>query len=510
MVKLNKKSWQIILASICVVYILLRFWHLTDSCLWFDEVFSIHAAEFDWQNLFWFVARDLIHPPFFYVLLKLWIFVGGEGLFWLRFFPVLFSTIALIPFFLLCRQLKLNFPTIALALTFLAANGSLIKYAQEVRMYSLLLCLALFSMWLFARFLNVGKGFRVLTLINVLLVYTHYFGWFVVISEIFAVLFLQRIKIRQILSMFGITAISFVPWMITIFQASKINASVSQNLGWAEKPNLPTFFQFLFDLFEPFYFQELNINAGSIYLISIPLLLIIVAALVFYFLNWKSETERGKNAFYFLVFFIAIPILSALTASWILPFSIWGTRHLIIVFAPTAILAAKALSEIKIRPLKIILISLIFLLFAVALLPQMQREKATYSRCGWASLAENLPYEPPDEPAKIYVFEDETAYLFWFNLRHSEKNFQIIKVNNISGLKEDPAYFLPRGFDAVRTTDENGISGEKFWIAFRAAEFNYFQPPLQNLMKKGYKIGPPKIFPAREQTNFLVLVKKSK
>jgi len=94
------------LAAMCVLYIAARLWGLADSCLWFDEIFSVHAAEHAWNSLPWFVAQDLIHPPLFYVLLKFWIGIGGDGLLWLRLFPVLFSVIALIPFLLLGRELK--------------------------------------------------------------------------------------------------------------------------------------------------------------------------------------------------------------------------------------------------------------------------------------------------------------------------------------------------------------------------------------------------------------------
>lgn len=503
--KLNEKSWAVILAFICLVYILLRFWHLTDSCLWFDEIFSVHAALHDWQNLFWFVAQDLIHPPLFYVLLKFWISIGGENLFWLRFFSVVFSIIALIPFYLLCRQLKLKYPTIALSLTFLAASGSLIKYAQEVRMYSLLLCLSLFSMWLLARFLNVGKGIWFLTFVNILLVWTQHFGWFVVLAEVFAVLVLQRLKIRQILIMFGLTAISFAPWLVLVFQAAKINANVSQNLGWANKPNISTFFQFLFDLFEPFYYQQSNVDAASIYQITVPLLLIFVTALVFYFVNWKAETDKEKNAFYFLLIFIATPVLLAFIASWLLPYSIWGTRHLIIVFAPLAILSAKFLTKIQVSKLQTFLLALTFLLFGVAFWLHIQRGTQTFIWCAWANLAADLP---ETEAAKIYVFEDDIAYQTWFALRENITNFQIIKVNDIAELAEDKAYFLPRGFDAVRIA--NDFEGERFYMAFRAKNFDYQKPPLRILIEKGYKIGEPKVFEAQGLKAFLVLVEKKR
>ena len=138
-----------LIASICLVYIAL-FWGLTSSCLWFDEIFSVHAAEHSWNSLVSFVALDLIHPPLFYALLKIWISIVGENLFWLRLFSIVFSTIALIPFVLLCRELKLRFWTVMLALLFLAVNGPLIKHAQEVHVQPFF-CASLFSLLGFLR-----------------------------------------------------------------------------------------------------------------------------------------------------------------------------------------------------------------------------------------------------------------------------------------------------------------------------------------------------------------------
>ncbi len=510
MIKLNEKSWLIVLAAVCLVYISLRFWHLTDSCLWFDEIFSVHAAEHDWFSLFSFVALDLIHPPLFYVFLKLWISIGGESLFWLRFSSVLFSIIALIPFYLLCRQLKLKYPAVALALIIFAVNGYLVKYAQEVRMYSLLLCLSLFSIWLFARFLNVGKGIWFLTVVNILLVYTQYFGWFVVVAEVFAGLFLQRIKIRRILTMFGLTVLSFIAWIIAVASAAQSNADVSQNLGWASRPNLLTLIQFGFNLNEPFYYQASNIDAMSIWIITIPLLLLIVAAVIFYFVNWNKQSDIEKNAFYFLLILITTPILLAFLASWVLPFSIWGTRHFIIVFAPYAILLAVAFNKIQIKPLKIILLAAVAALFGMAFYLQIQRGTQPFIWCAWENFASQLPRQNSAEPTKIFVFEDDAAYLFWFALRNEDKNFQIVKVNGISELKEDKAYFLPRGFDLVQTTDTNGLNGDKFFVVFRAKEFNYLEQPLRTLIDKGYRIGEPRVFQAQALKVFLVEAEKKR
>lgn len=508
--KLNEKSRFAILAAICLVYILLRFWHLTDSCLWFDEIFSIHAAEHSWNSLLWFVAQDLIHPPFFYILLKVWIAVGGESLFWLRFFPVSFSVIALIPFYLLCRELKVNFSTIALALSFFAVCGALIKYAQEIRMYSVLLWLSLFSLWLFARFFNSERSFAALAVVNVLLIYTHYFGWFVILSEVFAVVIFQRVKLRRILMMFAAAALSFAPWIFTVWRAAQVNADFSQNLAWASKPDLRTIFQFVFDLLEPFYYQQTNLDPSSIFLVTAPLLLITILGFVFYFVNWENETDAGKRNLYLLLIFIFTPVLLAFVASWVLPFSIWGTRHLIIVFAPVFILTANALDKIKVFYLKSAALGLIFWLVGIAFLIQIARGAPVSILCAWENLAADLRQSEQNSaaPTKVFVFEDVAAYDFWFALRDRREQFQIIKVGNIPELAEDAAYFLPRGFDDVKTTDENGFAADRFYIVFRDAEWNETKPPLRNLIAKGYTIGAPQTFEAQGLKAFLVEIRK--
>ncbi|MDQ3710962.1 MAG: hypothetical protein M3388_01890 [Acidobacteriota bacterium] len=508
--KLSDKTWRVIIASIFVVYFLLRLWNLTDSCLWFDEIFSVHAAELDWQNLVWLVAQDLIHPPLFYFLLKIWIVIGGENLFWLRFFPVFFSILAVVPFLFLCRELKLNFLIIALALTFFAASGSLIKYAQEVRMYSLVLFFGLFSMWFFARFFYSGKNLWSLTLINILLVYTHYFGWFIIASEVAAILILQRTKARQILLMSAVTALNFAPWIFALLQASKINSNVAQNIGWMTKPNFAIVLQFVFDLFEPIYFEQSSADKTAILLITLPILAIVILAFGFYLAVWKSETKTDKHKIYLLLIFIFVPLLAAFVASWILPYSIWGTRHLSIVFAPTAILFAIALTKIRFWQLKTASLSLIFLLFGAAFLLQATRAEPKYIWCAWENLVLSLRQTQNEinEPTKIYVFEDLVAYHFWFALRDSDSGFRVVKVNGIAGLTEDKAYFLPRGFDEVQTINENEIEGERFFIAFRDKDWNEFAPPLQNLKAKGYQIGEPQVFESQGLKAFLLEVRK--
>jgi uncharacterized membrane protein len=506
--KLSEKSRNIIVGFICVIYVLLRLRNLTGSCLWFDEIFSVHAAGLGWREMFWFVAQDLIHPPLFYVFLKIWISIGGEGLFWLRLFPALFSTLALIPLYLLCREFKLKNYSIISVFLLIAANGALIKYTQEVRMYAVLLCFSLVSTWLFGRWTNINKGFWALFLINTALIYTHYFGWFVISCEALAAVILFRDKIEKIVLMLGVLILSYAPWVYAIWQASKINANVSQNIGWMSKPTFSVFFQFAFDLIEPFYFQTSNADSASLYYISIPLLLVVFAVSVIFLFDWKSFDETTKRNFITLVIFLKLPILLAFTASWLLPYSIFGTRHLIIVFVPLTLLMVLMIENLKSDKAKIAIFGTISFFIIISFTLEIRRKTETFIWCAWEDLAGNLPQENADQPTKVYVFEDLTAYHFWFALHEKGENFQIIKVGNIKGLPEDKAYFLPRGFYDVQTIDENSIAGDRFYVAFRAKGWNAQKPPLVDLIEKGYVAGSPQIFEAQGEKAFLVEMRK--
>jgi uncharacterized membrane protein len=490
---------------ILIGFILFRLWTLTDACLFFDEIFSLHAAGQTWGGMLWFVAQDLIHPPLFYILLKIWTSIGGESLFWVRLFPFIFSLAAVVPFYFLCRQLKLDDWATTLALFFFAVNGCLIKYAQEVRMYSVLLCLGLFSIWLFIRFLNENKGLNWLILVNILLIHTHYFGRLIVLAQLVAVLILQREKLKQILLMFGISALSFLPWAWQTWQAAQINADFQQNLGWAEKPGAATLFHFLNDLFEPFYFQQTNIERAETQLVTIPLILIFVVTGVLFLKNWKTQTE--KREFILLLIFLKLPILLAFVASWVLPVSIWGTRHLIFAFPLLMILQAIFLSKINLSRLKITLISVTMFFIGFGFLVQILLGSQKPLWCAWEDLAKDFEQNKSIEKTKIYVFEDLIAYHVWWTLK-DKQNSQVIVVKGIEGLREDKAYFLPRGFDGIKTTDENGLEGERFWIVFRDTKFSELYPPLRNLKAKGYQIGEPKIFVAQRIQTFLVEIRK--
>ncbi|CAN5207379.1 hypothetical protein BH20ACI2_BH20ACI2_21210 [soil metagenome] len=463
-------------ALVISLYAAARIWGMTGSCLWFDEIFSIHAAEHPWNSIFSFVSLDLIHPPLFYVLLKLWISIGGESLLWLRSFPVAISVIAVFPFIALCRELKLSVWTQILALFLFAVNGSLIKYAQEVRMYSLLLCLSLFSMWLFVRFVNRGVGYVPLIIVNVLMVYTHYFGWLVVLTEVGLVLWFQRTKLREALIMAAIAAAAFLPWIIAVASAALGGSDVGQNIGWMSRPGPTEIFNFVLDVVEPFYYQASSAEPSSYFVVSIPIVLLIGAAKLGYLTKERSESDRCN--FSILGAFTGIPIAIALIVSWLTPYSIWGTRHLIIAFPPMLILSAVFLTGIDNKTLSRIAATCLGVLVAIGFAVNANRLLPDYSWCVWEPLTKDWILAPhySSEPKQVFVTEELIGYHIWFAARKFPGH-KIDVIKGIPGTSGDPAYFLPRGFDEVKVIEpEAAFSASEFWVAFRDPDPDHDAP----------------------------------
>ena len=486
----SRRNWSIALIALCALYCSLRIWRITDSCLWFDEIFSVHVAEHEWGSLLWFVAQDLIHPPLFYSILKLWIGAGGESVFWLRLLPVIFACLALIPFYLLCGELKLENRVIAFALFLFAINGTFIKYAQSVRMYSLLMLLSLVSLWLFARYFNRGKNLTALAIVNLFMVYTHYYGCLVVGCEIAAVFIFQRFKWRGMAVMSGVLGVLFMPWIWFVWKASQSGSDLSQNISWILRPGFAEVGTYLIDLTEPFYFQTSSAEPASNYFVSIPLLLIFAAAAALFASRFRALSTENKRSVYFLSVFSLLPIVIVFILSWILPYSIWGTRHLIIVAGPSMLLAGTILDKFGQGRLRITFVTLIALLSTLAFVVDTTRIKQEEVWCAWEGTAmEIVSNTPGDEKAKIYTFEDLVAYHVWFATRKSDR-VEIEIINGVEGMQEDRSYFLPRGFENVNRATIDEIEDEKALLLFRTGPPGQEANLKERIKALGYLICP--------------------
>ncbi|MEK6279236.1 MAG: hypothetical protein AABN95_02680 [Acidobacteriota bacterium] len=518
----SRRSSLLWFAAIVALFAGTRLWRLTASCLWFDEIFSVHAARHKWVELFYFVAADIIHPPLFYALLKAWISLGGESLGWLRSLPALIGIASIVPFTLLCRELKLKPGEVNLALLLLAVNGYLIKYAQEVRMYSLLFFLSVCSLWLFFRYFNRAEGERkrliALFAINLLLVYTHYAGWLLVALEVVALVVWQRRSLLRFLSTVGLLIAAYLPWIYEVVKVARSGAAgqgIGENIGWVTRPGVFDLVQYLVLLNRPFLFVQSSAQAGYNLVIAVLVFLLFGLPLLAFLWNTfgRSKTDYKNTTLGALSVFFLAPVVLAFLLSWLSPYSVWGTRHLMIAAGPYAILAALALKSLRPHWIRITALSVIgcWLLLSAAVF--MFSRPTNFIWCRWEQLADQMAAAESNtaEPVHVYAYEDLVAYHLWFALNSkSNPRFKVGVVKGVDGVPEDPAYFLPRAFADISVQRNHVLSGNNIWVAFRSNRWDEARPPLNLIRSSGFQLGRVFTVKAQGQQAFLVqLVKTS-
>ena len=289
-----------------------------------DEVFSADVARMPWGAMMRAVIADVVHPPLFYVLLKLWILVGGASVFWMRLLPCILSLFMVIPLQGLCNELVLSRGAIAVVLVLATFNPFLIRYSQEVRMYSLLALLSVTSLWLFTRFLNREKDATVLGFllaINLLLIYTHYYG-FLWIGSQFVVACAWTIyhscdarphKVRRYLLSLPMLGLAFSPWALVVIRAALRKGGLQDNLAWILVPTIKDV---------AWFYQTLN---GAIPLRHTTIL----GLILFMFPVAMALRTSRRSEIAALSVFTFLPTALAFVASHILPLSVFDPRFLI-------------------------------------------------------------------------------------------------------------------------------------------------------------------------------------
>lgn len=222
-----------------------RILNIDGPALWTDEGFTYYTFTID---LFDAIIGDR-HPPFYFVTLHGWAALAGDSILSLRWWSFLPSLLTVAFAYQLGRELVRLRPGIAgmagafgvpvLAALFMALIDAENYMAQELRMYTWHVCFAAWSTLALLRYAR-HRTWRELALYVVaaaLLMYTHYFGAFVLAAHgLYALLFLRgRVRVQMIAALFTV-GLFFVPWFfgVTLQQFADeevcINCAAASNL----------------------------------------------------------------------------------------------------------------------------------------------------------------------------------------------------------------------------------------------------------------------------------------
>jgi len=214
----------------------LRLAFLGRQSLWYDEAFSLAVARADWPTFWAALLSDGVHPPGYYLLLRGGLALFGAGEFGLRFPSVLAGTLAVPLTCQLGRALGSRRWGLAAGLL-LSLNPFALWYAQEARMYSLLLCLSVAGGYAFWR-LAVRPDLRRwlgLAFVSALSFGIHYFAFVLSLAQfVYLVASLRRTHrvLRWWVAAQAAAFLTFLPWAVAIVTREGRNFGI----GWIHPP----------------------------------------------------------------------------------------------------------------------------------------------------------------------------------------------------------------------------------------------------------------------------------
>lgn len=133
----------------------LRFTELVKRDFWYDEAFTGIVVRESFAKMMEMLMND-VHPPLYYLSLKLFALFFNYNVFSLRLFSAIFGFASVVLVYLLAKRLFGK--KAALYSSFISAISPLaIQYSQEARMYSMLVFFILIATYFFVLALETGK-----------------------------------------------------------------------------------------------------------------------------------------------------------------------------------------------------------------------------------------------------------------------------------------------------------------------------------------------------------------
>ncbi|MAT98007.1 MAG: hypothetical protein CL608_12750 [Anaerolineaceae bacterium] len=408
----QSKIFTLLRAEIFFIVILLlgtalRFYGLGAESLWVDEGTSISVARLSLPGIL--ANRIFKNPPFYFILLHYWVEIFGDSELALRFLSALFGALSLPVMFWLGRRL-LGRQAGLLSAFLLAISLFHIEFSQEARAYSLMVLLVLLSMFLFVRLFERFSRWTAVgyVLVNVVLLYTHFFGVFIVAAQNLFWLFMywQRRPVLPLtwqrwVALQAATLLLFAPWLRYLL----LEVQAMQATGvWIPVPTVGTLWSTALD-----YASE-----------STLLLFLFAGLVLFVVVNGRSSlNQTGVHAIWqdrtavylLLLLWLILPVIVPFVASrLIVPFLI--PRYTIAASLGLYLLVAAALGHIRWPSLRYGLLVLI----ALTSLMGVSRYYAFVDKQQWREVAARL--EDKGQAGDVIVFNPggirENAFAYYF------------------------------------------------------------------------------------------------
>lgn len=413
---------------ILLLAIVARFSKLTYQSLWFDELSSVTTS--DPGNSLKEVIKHLkdnVHPPFYYILLNIWFKLTGYTEYAARFLSAFIGVLGVYGIYFLGKEFKNKLTGIFAALI-TATNYFHIYYSQDAKAYPLLFLLSVLSYLFYLRAVknHKTKDFVLYAIFTIFLAYTHYYGLFVIFSQlIIALLIVYFLKPnKKFLTKAGFTILGILAgysfWLPMFFKTS------GTTLMWMDhRP---------FYIFGDYFYRYWGKD---------PFTTLLVLVLIGVFISYFYKTLKSRNpVFKKLIFSIPVVwLIIAYTTPFMLSYlrtPMLHFRYTTIAMPPLFIMIAFGITQIQRKTIRNLVVICLLLSTTINLL--FFREYYTRkTKEQWREVVKDVVNS--NHKGHKYSYWAK-FYNFYFNLYNKNKAKDLNEINLVKSLQKVEEFWL--------------------------------------------------------------------
>ncbi len=234
----------------------LRLFNLTSISLWHDEAFSALLVKYSWGEMMYRIGLD-VHPPMYYVFLRVWHYAFGDSLFALRAMSVFFGVLTVWAVYAFVKEAFQSQKAALWSALLCAVSPFFVQYVTEARMYTMGAFFAVLAAYFLVKALHhhtrlydgekklmphlpemlLEKKYMLWNFVGftasmIVLIYTHYYLLFTAAAlGLYGLWFYARHHIKgfgrfkYLLLSFLSIGIAFLPWLkVFLFQYKQVGA----------------------------------------------------------------------------------------------------------------------------------------------------------------------------------------------------------------------------------------------------------------------------------------------
>ena len=322
--KLKRKT---VYASVALSFFAITAAYLETQEFWLDEMFQIGFSGTG-KSLYETLMVTETTPPIFRLLANVWYNIVPYGEEWLLLLPTLFSAGFVYTVGLLGEEIGGKYVGYTSAMLAAVSTALLNNGVREFRANALLTLLSCVFMLYYVKRLKTGKYSVVVTVIMILLAYTHYFGVFLCGAAFILDVYYfccKKKKIKDFIPYLIAVAV-FVPWVFRLLELGHLKFEAS----WQIQPTLKAVYNLL------------------IFLCGDALFVVLLAVGIISVLFNKNQSEKSFDARFSLIFifFVMIACLYAY-GTFIRPLAtLWAHRYFMNILACSIVITAFGLVQV--------------------------------------------------------------------------------------------------------------------------------------------------------------------